>query len=324
MITVDTEGDNSWSRPKAITTRNAEFLQPFQILCESYGFKPTYLANYEMARCQAFREFGRDVLKREAGEIGMHLHAWYSPPQFALTDDDLQFHPYLTEYPRHVMEEKISFMTDLLEDTFGEKMISHRAGRWGFNETYAQILVEKGYRVDCSVTPYISWRHHRGDPRREGGADYSRFPDQVYFVDLEDISRSGDSPLLEVPVTILPAAWPSLELLRRRLKDSLLGSRVVEWVFPTSPPTWFRAKKGDLNDLLRVVKQAISEKRGYIEFMLHSSELMPGGSPRFPTEKDVENLYHDLKTLFEGISQRFVGATLKEYYQSFRRHTGNE
>src|SRR4051812_8506605 len=70
LITIDTEGDNAWARPRRNTTRNSQFLPRFQSLCERFGFKPTYLTNYEMARCPAFQEFARDVLRRSAGEVG--------------------------------------------------------------------------------------------------------------------------------------------------------------------------------------------------------------------------------------------------------------
>src|SRR5512144_2975448 len=45
LITIDTEGDNLWSRPREITTGNARYLPRFQALCEKYGLKPTYLTN---------------------------------------------------------------------------------------------------------------------------------------------------------------------------------------------------------------------------------------------------------------------------------------
>ena len=69
LITIDTEGDNLWSHPKDITTENANFLPRFQSLCESYGYKPTYLTNYEMACSDIFKEFGLDVISNNTGEI---------------------------------------------------------------------------------------------------------------------------------------------------------------------------------------------------------------------------------------------------------------
>src|SRR5512145_3376432 len=127
LITVDTEGDDLWSQPGKITTKNARFLPRFQSLCEKYGFRPSWLVNYEMAECPEFVEFARDFLRRETGEVGMHLHGWNSPPIRPLTDDDYRHQPYLFEYPEPVMREKIHVMTDLLEERFERKMVVHRA-----------------------------------------------------------------------------------------------------------------------------------------------------------------------------------------------------
>ena len=108
------------------------------------------------------------------------------------------------------MREKIRSMTDLLEVRFHRKMVSHRAGRWGLNSTYARLLVEAGYRVDCSVTPHISWQVYPGDPRGTGGPDFTPFPERPYFLDLEHLDRPGDSPLLEVPLSVIPSPYARL------------------------------------------------------------------------------------------------------------------
>ncbi len=202
IITIDTEGDNLWSQPRVITTHNARFLPRFQSLCERFGFRPVYLTNYEMAMCDVFLEFGRDVVARRAGEIGMHLHAWNSPPILPLSDDDFRYQPYLTEYPDAVMREKIRFMTELLRERFGESPLSHKAGRLGFDGRYAAMLLEHGYRVDCSVAPGIDWSGIRGAPGGGGGPDYRGFPDRAYFLRPRDIAAPAASGLLEVPNTI--------------------------------------------------------------------------------------------------------------------------
>lgn len=202
IITLDTEGDNLWENEHNITTQNTHFLPRFQQLCERFQFKPVWLTNYEMAIDEAYIEFAQDVIARNTGEIGMHLHAWNSPPLVALTDNDLHYQPYLIEYPKSQMRDKIAFMTDLLENKLQTKMLSHRAGRWAFNETYAQLLIEFGYQVDCSVTPKVDWRFTKGDPAQSGGTDYSNFPSHAYFMDVNDISKAGDSTLLEVPMSI--------------------------------------------------------------------------------------------------------------------------
>jgi hypothetical protein len=318
VITIDTEGDNLWSRPRTITTRNAEYLARFQALCETHGLKPTYLTNWEMAHSPVFQELGKDVLARGRGEIGMHLHAWDSPPLIPLTADDDLYHPYLIEYPEDLMREKVRVMTATLEETFGVKMVSHRAGRWGFDERYARILVEHGYHVDCSVTPYISWKSDLGDPSGSGGSDFSRFPDTYYFLDLNDIRRPGNSELLELPVTVVPPRYLRIAgAVRGVLGRHSLGARIANRLFHRA---WLRPDGRNHKALLPILSSARQEGRPYVELALHSSELMPGGSPTFPSPGSIESLYEALEALFTAARVEFEGNTLSEYYHVLARN----
>jgi hypothetical protein len=326
LITIDTEGDNYWSRPQGTSAANAYFIHRFQQLCETYGLKPTYLTSYEMAKCDVFRDFGRDLLQRGAAEIGMHLHAWNTPPLLPLTPNDEFTQPYLIEYAEPIMREKITTMTSLLEDTFGVRMVSHRAGRWSLNEIYACILVEKGYLVDCSVTPHISWQQHRGDPAQYGGSDYTAFPEQAYYLDLNALGRSGESSLLEIPTTTKALGNPLLDTLRRHLPERSLRGRVFRTFFPAF--RWFRPTGTNLAHLMdfllreraSVRHQPAGRRLGYLQLVLHSSELMPGGSPTFPTARHIEWLYRDLERLFAAARPWYQGATLQEYAQAYRQH----
>lgn len=315
IITIDTEGDNLWARPRQITTRNAEFLPRFQALCERHGFKPVYLTNHEMAHSDAFVEFGRDVIARGTGEIGMHLHAWNSPPMAQLTSDDFLHQPYLIEYPDHMMREKIRALTGLLEERFGQQMVSHRAGRWAFDARYAAMLLAEGYRVDCSVTPGIDWRANPGKPGGDGGTDYRKFPQSAYFMQSGDISRSAGTGLLEVPMTIKRGglseqlSWSYQVPLIRRIANSI--SPETKWLSPVQPS--IRASLARNLDTMLGEDWAASDA-SHLEFMLHSSELMPGGSPGFRTDKDIDLLYEGMETLFTRLRNHCRGMTLREFH----------
>lgn len=51
-------------------------------------------------------------------------------------------------------------------------------------------------------------------------------------------------------------------------------------------------------------------------FMLHSSELMPGGSPNFKTVESIEKLYNNIEYIFQYIKNKgYIGMTLNEYYE---------
>lgn len=308
LITIDTEGDDLWSRPRHITTRNAAFVDRFQRLCEEFGFRPTWLVNHEMARSTEFVAFAWDVLDRGTGEIGMHLHAWNSPPRMPLTRDDLHHQPFLTEYPEEVMEAKIDHLTQLLRSRFGAGVVSHRGGRWAMDARYARLLVRHGYQVDCSVTPGVDWSGTQGAPTGRGGPDYRRFPRRAYRMDLERIDREGDSPLLEVPMTVMPSR------LHRHLPwaYAVPGLRRFAWRHRPAQQ-WLYPDGRNLTSMVEVVRASRRCGAAYLEMVLHSSELMPGGSPGLADGAAIERLYGDLRALFTEVACHGRGMTLSEF-----------
>ena len=320
IITVDTEGDNLWARPRTITTRNAGFLPRFQRLCERYGFKPVYLTNYEMAESEEFTEFARDLLARGTGEVGMHLHAWNSPPLLPLTMDDFRCQPYLTEFPDSTMREKVRRMTHLLEERFNRKMISHRGGRWAFDARYAAVLLAEGYRVDCSVTPGIDWRASPGAAVGGGGPDFRAYPRRPYFLSATDIATPAAQGLLEVPMTVCTSAvaarlpWLYAVPFVRRLANRV--SPAFSWLCPVQPTLTGNVVR-HLEVMLGVARAARVRRPTHLEFMVHSSELMPGGNPTFRSNADIETLYEYLGRLFEEVAKWTRGVTLAEFCDEY-------
>jgi hypothetical protein len=212
------------------------------------------------------------------------------------------------------MRDKIKFITELLEQRFERKMVSHRAGRWSLNSCYARLLVENGYLVDCSVTPHLSWANVLGDPNGSGGTDYTTYPTQPYFMDLDRIDQEGNSPLLEVPVSIMTNSHVPQGLVRQ--VPSLIR-RVVPQFLPTF--TWWLRPNGQNRDsMLKILDRACEDRWPCVEFILHSSELMPGGSPTFQTDDDIERLYDDLQVMFGVAAEQFRGQTLSEFYYEYK------
>ncbi len=311
IITIDTEGDNLWARPARVTTENARFLPRFQALCERHGFPPTYLVNYEMALDPAFQAFGHKVVREGGGEVGLHVHPWYSPPG-AERFDPAAPHQYLYELPDDLIAAKVGALTDLLARTFEVRPVSHRAGKWGFDERVARVLVDHGYLVDCSVTPGLSWRRIPGGPNGRGGPDFTGFPLVPYMLDLDDVRRPGVSSLLEVPVTVRPTYAPLLERMHARVREGLAGAALRKVLGP--PYVWLRPNGRNLDTLLALVEWGVAQRLPALEFMLHSSELMPGGSPTFHTAGAIDVLYTHLGRLFGRLASLGVkGATLARF-----------
>ena len=86
----------------------------------------------------------------------------------------------------------------------------------------------------------------------------------------------------------------------------------LRWLCPTP-----LLEKPNLNAMLQVARAARAEAVAHLEFMLHSSELMPGGSPAFKNASEIERLYEHLEMLFEDLATWCRGTTLKEFHARF-------
>ncbi len=306
LITIDTEGDNLWGKTidDSITTENAKTLERFQSLCEEFGFKPTYLTNYEMGMDATFRRWCKPKAFKEC-EIGMHLHPWNTPPIVKLPASDLKKGlPYVVEYDEETIEKKIRTTTDVLSDVFGHQIISHRAGRWTTNLNYLNVLCSCGYKVDCSFTPHINWGSHPGYTVGVSGSDYSNVSEQPFL--LIDDART----LVEIPVTIRES--PNIFFQPNHCSFIGIGYAIRQKC--TGRPLWFRPNGENLNQLIWLAEKIAEENESdYLMFMLHSSELLAAGSPRFKTNNSIEDLYRQLRKLFKKISEKYVGETLGNY-----------
>lgn len=311
IITIDTEGDDLWTPVirstgmRQITVANASYIARFQQLCEKYAFIPTYLVNHEMANAAVFISEARDWLKNNKCEIGMHMHAWNCPPLFDLKYKRGIHNPYAGDYPNKIMWDKLLYLTEEIEKVFGRRPTSHRGGRWYINASYIAALKKLGYEADCSITPGVSWHDQIG--YKLYGIDFRHYPNKPYYIGGSNLRRKMKSGIIEIPPTIKKYSYT--EQLSEAKKDPTNIKDIIK------RRMWLRPNGHNLSEMLRLADCGDD----YIEFMLHSSELMPGGSPSFKTHKSIENLYHDMEILFEKIAQSRKGISLTGYSRILRR-----
>ncbi len=307
IITIDTEGDNlwDWKTGKTITTYNTNYLQRFQRLCDEFGFLPVWLSNWEMIHDPSFVDFLKKNIALNHCELGMHLHAWNNPPIYELPFDEHSGQPYLIEYPLEIMEKKIAVITNEMKRIFGICPITHRAGRWAINEDYFRLLYKYGYKVDCSITPGIDWRLSPGQTPGVKGIDYRG--------ETEGISEHQG--ILEIP---LLTKKTNHFFASRKSNENLLHCVLRGGYYAIKgKQIWLRPDGKNLQEMLYLADYMSKSKHEYLMFMLHSSELMPGGSPTFKAKQDIERLYKDLRILFNKISKEFEGITLEQFYSKY-------
>lgn len=300
IITVDTEGDNlwRWKAGEQITTHNTQFIPRFQELCETYGFTPVYLTNYEMAHDNAWVRYAKLKAQQGLCEIGMHIHAWNSPPSFELVNT-YGGNPYITEYPDEIVFNKIEYISNYLRDRFDLPISVARSGRWATNNTYFKALKDTGFIGDCSFTPQIDLSTIPGCSRNIGN-DYRKVEKSTHLL---------PNGIIEVPLTTRNIHHVAKGSLKHKVSTVIKGDRM-----------WLRPYKKSLSDLLLLSNYVKSEGEDYLEFMIHSSELMPGGSPFFKTEEEIELLYLIMQEYFEWLTEnRYKGSSLSDYITDWHK-----
>jgi len=286
IITIDTESDNHWDDyfVRNISLENLKEVPRLQKLFDGLKVRPCYLITYPVATDLSCISMFKEFLNRDACEVGTHLHTWSTPP---ISDSEIKNRSFLHSLPRDIQREKFNNTHNAIADNLKIEPKSYRGGKYSFDEFLLEMLEEKGYIFDTSVTPFHDWSHI-------GGPDFVDYTTIPYFP-----SKKDDSSVLEVPVSIdfdrdMPHALKKL-ILRMPLKLHMqgilrrLGLCKLIWLDP-SFQTFSEMKK--LVDL--ILKK---DENQCINFIFHSSVLLVGGSPYHKAREDVDSFYQKLEAI---------------------------
>jgi len=154
-------------------------------------------------------------------------------------------HPYdLVRLSAQRIVEEIDRAHAVIAETAGAAPVGFRAPGYEITETVLQTLVDRGYAYDSSVFPAVPYYLAKAAimagmrlfGRKSGSILGSprvlRAPTAPYRPDLTSVYQPGASPIVELPITVLP--WTRLpvigtaivmapEMLRRRLVQGALG-----------------------------------------------------------------------------------------------------
>lgn len=306
IITVDTEGDNLWSSHpgEIVTTNNAKYIPRFQELCEKYLFYPVYLLNYEMLLDSFLVNYIKGKAQLNKCEIGMHIHAWNSPPEHSI----LQLYgnnSFITEYPPEIQKRKLKYLKDLIKYKTGFDPVSFRSGRWATDQKLFKILDEIDIMVDCSITPGINHFSDKGMSDFRGNN----------YVHESMCTHRLNGKLIEVPMSTARLRTYHGLSIKNRIKNIIIGKNI-----------WLRPATNTTEEMLRLINYINKLGINHLEFMIHSSELMPGGSPYTMCELDVEHFYKRVEEVFSYVNNAtdYRGITLTDYYQNYEQINKND
>ncbi len=301
LATVDTEADNQWKSGGRAILSNIEALPRFQHLCEEFGYTPTYFITYEVANSDQAMNTLLPLERGGRAEIGTHLHPWTNPPHFNEEEEHRLMH-FPCELADDMLRAKFIVLHERIEERLGHAPSAFRAGRWGVDRRVEALLQEFGYEADCSVTPYVDWK------KTVRGGETRALPN---FRNASLAPGMLTRSLVEIPMTIVPKSWEFLSTLGANVLGR--GSMAVTWcrIFPETA----------IHELIDVYYEVERRKLPFIQFMVHSSEFIRGGSPYTKTEEALEHLFTTMEEFFDFLRSKGVdGITATQAAKEFKRH----
>ncbi len=296
IVTIDTEEDN-WANFDAgnFTVDNIEEIPGLQEIFDEFSVRPTYLITYPVATAQRSAGVFKKILKRDGCEIGSHLHPWNTPP---MEETPSPRHSMLCNLPEELQLKKVKTLTETLEQVFGKRPVSFRAGRWGYSENVARTLVAADYLVDTSVAPYVDWSS-------EHGPNFTDVPLQPYWHRIDEVFPGGSTDeLIEIPATVgfLQSDFAEAHRRHRAIVNSPLRRLKlygVAYKLNLLNKIWLSPENHSAYEMTRLTKRLMEKQFPYVNLTFHSPTLRRGLTPFVSTANDERRFLDRIRRYLE-------------------------
>ncbi len=314
LFSIDAEPDSLWTRTRghAFTHDNIAGITRALPLFEQRSIKPTFFVSYSVASSDVCTAILQNAREKTSGEIGTHFHPCDTPPFSGNGERETD---NILRVDDGLLTEKFERLHAMILGRFG-KPVSYRSGAWTIDKRIVALLAARGYRVDSSVTPGISWS-------LIGRPSYQHAPRSRYVIDVDNMSKNGSSGIIELPVSI----WPPRSLLEKmpspvssfftmpmasKKNIPMLGLKALRRI----RPKWLRPAFQSLDEM-KAIAGPLLEKSGFLHVMCHSTELAVGTSPYVQNAMEQKEFFHRLEGVFRlAADQGCTSATLSEYAQA--------
>jgi hypothetical protein len=301
IVSLDTEEDNWYRNPYDVTLENIDELRRLAAFFERLGVRPTYFTTYRVATDPRAADVMREVGNESRGEIAAHLHPWNTPP---VPEALVPRNSMLNNLPAALQLAKVRCLTRALEEAFDRAPTAFRAGRYGFGRDTVPALLYSGYRVDSSVTPFMSWEEVDEGPTFVGA------PLQAYRVapDQDVTWPAPGGELIELPLSCGFNRNPFRLWSRIRGVLDLRPLRPLRLVGLSARLGLFKRivlspELASVADMLALSRRLLDEGVRHLHLSWHSPSLKAGLTPYGETAADVARLYDSVEAYLEGLSQ---------------------
>ena len=319
IVSLDTEEDNWRPARTAVTVENIAAVRPLAKFFERLGVRPSYFTTYQVALDRRAVDTLREACADGRGEVGAHLHPWNTPP---LAKPLAPRTTMLNNLPAELQRAKLVRLTAALTEAFGAGPRAFRAGRYGFGREAVAPLLDGGYQVDSSVSPFVNLE------AEDGGPNFVGAPITPYLLAPgSDVREAApDGTLLEIPLSHGFSRGPfrfwdrACRMLegrpQRRLHLPGIASRLGIVRRLSLSPEYVPTA-----DMLTLSRRLLEHGVPYLQVSFHPPTLVPGLSPFTRTAADVARLYASIEEYLHGLSRmaRVVFTTIGEAAAALRR-----
>jgi hypothetical protein len=310
-VTIDTEEEWDWNSGFPTgqpSLRNIQRLPEFHDLCEQTGTAVTYFTNYAVLSEPTSRAIIQQLAKKPKTEIGLHIHPWNTPPLNSTPTVSVR-DSYLHNLPWPEQKAKLDAMLSVFVSS---QLLptSFRGGRYSTSTQIQNYLRQFGLWVDCSVLPATTWAD-------DGSPDYRQrdmAPTRREFV---------SQPIWELPLTFgntsinqrHGAKW--LQAADTALGRAFRLTGLLDRLNIVSR-CWLNFENPLGERMLRFLQVLRTLRPPFVSFTLHSSSLLPGGSPYNPDEASVQRMLNRMREVLQLVRSwpEFVPATMTEIAQT--------
>ncbi|CAB1063805.1 hypothetical protein D1BOALGB6SA_8589 [Olavius sp. associated proteobacterium Delta 1] len=315
IISVDTEEDYVFynNRTHETSVNNLKGILRFQDLCDKFGFIPTYLCTYHVAKSNLSEQFLKPILQNNRCEIGSHFHPWLTPPQQEKKEG---LNLVSSDYENDILKMKFDYLHNSIIERFGIIPKAFRAGRWVMNPFQLKLLFKYNYSVDTSVLPFVDYSNI--SRKKSPQSDYRYVPIKpFYFIEPHIYPHGSKAGILEVPVSSdLFFCGLSMKLFEWAKENIPKFQNIFCWrvfkfgVVSFQWPTFI----DNLERLRKMIKRLNSKNFSVLNFAIHSNELSAGYHPSLFEQNRVDLLFQQMEGIFKFLSSAgYLGVGLSEF-----------
>jgi len=283
-ITIDVEEDN-WSDYEAgPVLSNIGRLSELQRLFDVYEVKPTYLITYPVATDKNSISMLRKIMEGGRCEIGAHLHPWNTPP---FDEEKTVENTMLCNLEKDLQYRKMESLHERIAENFKFEPVTFRSGRWGFNHAVAENMYRLGYKVDTSISPYVSWEKCHGP-------DFSDTSPMPQFLKV-DRDKNPDACILEIPATIgfLQGDFELCNSIYKKISGSKLKHFRLRGILDKLGilnRVWLSPEPDNAEKMIQLAVTLMKKKYQILNLFFHSPSLQHGLTHFTRTREDAAEL----------------------------------